>query len=722
MPTPARLQAYQLIQSRAAVATPPVEPLEDLWASDVFTLDRMKSALPKAVFKSIQRSIKEGSKLDTSVADTVAQAMKDWATSRGALYYAHVFYPLTNLTAEKHDGFIAPQGDGSVISEFTGKLLVQGEPDGSSFPNGGIRSTFEARGYTAWDVTSPAYLMETPNGLTLCIPTVFVSWTGEALDKKTPLLRSNASLNRQAQRLLRLLGESEIAPVNSSCGAEQEYFLVDAAFTALRPDLQLAGRTLFGAPPAKGQQFDDHYFGAIPERVQVFMQDVERQLYRLGIPAKTRHNEVAPGQFEIAPFFEAANVATDHQQLTMTVLKSTAKKHGFTCLLHEKPFAGVNGSGKHVNWSLGNATQGNLLDPGDTPHQNLQFLLFCGAVIRGVHCYGPLMRAAIATASNDHRLGANEAPPAIISVYLGSQLEDVYNQIRSGQLTGSASKALMSLGIDTLPDLNRDPGDRNRTSPFAFTGNRFEFRAVGSGQSVAGPLVVLNTILADSLQWIADQLEAQLQSGTSLEEAAFAVLKSTMESHGAVVFGGDGYSAEWHRLAVEERGLENLRTSADALPVLERPQVRELFERQGVLTPVELESRFEVYAEQYLLAIAVEAKLALRLARTQVYPAAMTFLQRLSSGLRQQQELGFKTPDTIATTTAGLIQQLVAGCDALEEALQQAPHDVPGHLRHSADVLLPQMLQLRAAVDGLEAVIDDDLWPLPTYQEMLFMR
>jgi glutamine synthetase len=487
MPAPARLQAYQHIQARTAVATPPLEPLEELWASDVFTLDRMKSALPKAVFKSIQRSIKEGSKLDTSVSDTVAQAMKDWATSRGALYYAHVFYPLTNLTAEKHDGFIAPQGDGTVISEFTGKLLVQGEPDGSSFPNGGIRSTFEARGYTAWDVTSPAYLMETPNGMTLCIPTVFVSWTGEALDKKTPLLRSNASLNRQAQRLLRLLGETEIAPVNSSCGAEQEYFLVDAAFTALRPDLQLAGRTLFGAPPAKGQQFDDHYFGAIPERVQVFMQDVERQLYRLGIPAKTRHNEVAPGQFEIAPFFEAANVATDHQQLTMTILKSTAKKHGFTCLLHEKPFAGVNGSGKHVNWSLGNATQGNLLDPGDTPHQNLQFLLFCGAVIRGVHCFGPLMRAAIATASNDHRLGANEAPPAIISVYLGSQLEDVYNQIRSGQLTGSASKALMSLGIDTLPDLNRDPGDRNRTSPFAFTGNRFEFRAVGPiGGGAAG--------------------------------------------------------------------------------------------------------------------------------------------------------------------------------------------------------------------------------------------
>ncbi|MFN9661282.1 MAG: glutamine synthetase III, partial [Cyanobacteriota bacterium] len=434
MPSPARLQATRSILERPAVPVEPAAPLESLWASDVFGLETMKSALPKDVFKSIQRSIRLGSKLDLGVADTVAQAMKEWASARGALYYAHVFYPLTNLTAEKHDGFISPQADGKAIAEFSGKLLVQGEPDGSSFPNGGLRTTFEARGYTAWDVTSPAWLMRTANGVTLCIPTVFVSWTGEALDKKTPLLRSNAAMNREAQRLLRLLGETDIAPVNSSCGAEQEYFLVDAALTALRPDLQLAGRTLFGAPPAKGQQFDDHYFGAIPERVQVFMQDVERQLYRLGIPAKTRHNEVAPGQFEIAPYFEAANVATDHQQLTMTVLKATAKKHGFTCLLHEKPFAGINGSGKHVNWSIGNATQGNLLDPGHTPHDNMQFLLFCGAVIRGVHKYGPLLRSVVATAGNDHRLGANEAPPAIISVYLGSQLEDVFNQIRDGEL------------------------------------------------------------------------------------------------------------------------------------------------------------------------------------------------------------------------------------------------------------------------------------------------
>ncbi|MEY3462862.1 MAG: hypothetical protein RLZZ468_640, partial [Cyanobacteriota bacterium] len=434
----------------------------------------------------------------------------------------------------------------------------------------------------------------------------------------------------------------------------------------------------------------------------------------------TRHNEVAPGQFEIAPFFEAANVATDHQQLTMTVLKATARKHGFTCLLHEKPFAGVNGSGKHVNWSIGNSTQGNLLDPGKTPHANLQFLLFCAAVIRGVHCYGPLMRAAIATASNDHRLGANEAPPAIISVYLGSQLEDVFNQIRSGRLEGSAETALMSLGVDTLPDLNKDPGDRNRTSPFAFTGNRFEFRAVGSGQSVAGPLVVLNTILADSLQWISDLLEAQLASGAPLEEAAFAVLRRTMNDHGAVVFGGDGYSSEWHRIAVEERGLENLRTSADALPVLQRPEIRDLFDRQGVLSAVELESRFEVYSEQYILAIEVEARLALRIARTQVYPAAMAYLSTLASSLHDQEAIGLQPDRTLALTLASHTQQLLSQCSALEQAIQHPPHE--GHVRHCADTLLPLMGEIRTTVDGLEPLMDDGSWPLPTYQEMLFMR
>jgi len=722
MPSAERFAALQTIQRRKPAAVTKPSALHEIWADDVFTLARMKEALPRQVFKSLQKTIREGGAIDPSIADSVANAMKDWATSRGALYYSHVFYPLTNLTAEKHDGFITPKSDGRAITAFTGKLLVQGEPDGSSFPNGGLRSTFEARGYTAWDATSPAWLMRTPNGVTLCIPTVFVSWTGEALDKKTPLLRSNAAVNRQAKRVLQLLGETEIAPINSSCGAEQEYFLVDNALMALRPDLQLSGRSLFGAPPAKGQQFDDHYFGAIPERVQVFMQDVEDQLYRLGVPAKTRHNEVAPGQFEIAPVHEAANVATDHQQLIMTVLKSTAKKHGFTCLLHEKPFAGVNGSGKHVNWSIGNSTQGNLLDPGSTPHENMQFLLFCGAVIRGVHQYGPLMRAAIATASNDHRLGANEAPPAIISVYLGSQLEDVFNQIKGGQLKSSATGGMMRLGIDSLPEFPKDAGDRNRTSPFAFTGNRFEFRAVGSGQSVAGPLVVLNTVLADSLAWIADQLEARTAKGESVEKASMAVLQQITQENGNVIFGGDGYSSEWHELAVKERGLENLRTTADALPVLQRPAIRDLFSRHNVLSPVELESRYEVYAEQYCLAIEVEARLAVRIARTQLYPAVSAYLGELAGSLQEQEAIGLNPSKALAQQIAGLNQQLLDRAAVLETALGNAPHGAEAHMRHCADQLMVRMGELREAADALEGLVDDTAWPLPTYQEMLFVR
>ncbi len=596
-----RLQATYEITNREPMPPKAPEPLENLWATDVFNLAKMQAGLPKAVFKSLKQTIKTGSELDPTVADAVAAAMKDWAIKKGALYFSHVFYPLTGLSAEKHDGFIMPDSDGAAITEFTGSLLVKGEPDGSSFPNGGIRGTFEARGYTAWDVTSPAYIMNTDNGKTLCLPTVFISWTGEALDKKTPLLRSNAAMDKAARRVLSLLGETEIAPVNSSCGAEQEYFLVDTNFAVQRPDLLLAGRTLFGKPPAKGQEFDDHYFGAIPERVQVFMQDVEEQLYKLSIPAKTRHNEVAPGQFEIAPYFETANVAADHQQLLMTILKATAKRHGLTCLLHEKPFAGINGSGKHVNWSIGNATQGNLLDPGKTPHENIQFLLFCGAVIRGAHKFGPLLRAVIASAGNDHRLGANEAPPAIMSVYLGSQLEDVFEQISKGALTGSKDGGIMNVGLPTIPTFNKDAGDRNRTSPFAFTGNRFEFRAVGSNQSVAGPLIAMNTMLADSLNWIADKLEAEISGGAALNVAILKVLKEVMDEHGNVVFGGDGYSSEWHRMAVEERGLRNIPTTADALPVFKDSDIIKLFEDTGVLTPVELKSRFGVYAEQYVL-------------------------------------------------------------------------------------------------------------------------
>ncbi len=718
-----RVQAISQVTDRKPLPSKLPQRLEALWATDVFTLSKMQASLPKDVFKSVKNTILTGGKLDVSIASAVAAAMKDWATSKGALYYAHVFYPMTNATAEKHDGFISVQSDGSVITEFTGKVLVQGEPDGSSFPNGGLRSTFEARGYTAWDVTSPAYVMETDNGVTLCIPTVFISWTGEALDKKTPLLRSISSMSKAATRVLKLLGHTEVAPVNSSCGAEQEYFLVDAHFAHSRPDLLLTGRTLFGKPAAKGQQFDDHYFGAIPERVQVFMQEVEERMYRLGIPAKTRHNEVAPGQFEIAPFFEAANVASDHQQLIMTLLKSTAKKHGFVCLLHEKPFAGINGSGKHVNWSVGNATQGNLLDPGDTPHANMQFLLFCGAVIRGVHKYGALLRAVVATASNDHRLGANEAPPAIISVYLGSQLEKVFDQISQGRIEGSDAPGLMDLGVDTLPVFPKDPGDRNRTSPFAFTGNRFEFRAVGSNQSVSGPLVAMNTILADSLTWVADNLESRMKAGEDLNTAAEGVLKEIMDKHRNVIFGGNGYSPEWHKMAVEERGLANLRTTADALPVLKADYIEELFTRMGVFTPVELESRFDVYAEQYLLAIEVEAKLVVSMAKTIIYPAAVRYLSELSLAISNAAAIGIEINKENAQTVSNLIKLMMDSVGKLSEAIAKHDFDsIEEHMQYSAQTIRPLMDKVREYADTLEGEVADNFWPLPTYQEMLFVK
>ncbi|HIK44414.1 MAG TPA: glutamine synthetase III [Leptolyngbyaceae cyanobacterium M65_K2018_010] len=717
-----RAQAITSIANRPKVPVGPPGRLEDLWAKDVFSLSKMQECLPKSVFRSLQKTIQTGAPLDVSVADVVAVAMKDWAISKGALYYSHMFYPLTNATAEKHDGFISVQSDGSVISEFSGKVLVQGEPDGSSFPNGGIRSTFEARGYTAWDVTSPAFVMETENGVTLCIPTVFVSWTGEALDKKTPLLRSNAAMSKAATRVLKLLGHTEVAPVNSSCGAEQEYFLVDANFASVRPDLLLAGRTLFGRPPAKGQQFDDHYFGAIPERVQVFMQDVEEKLYRLGIPAKTRHNEVAPGRFEIAPFFEAANVASDHQQLMMTVLRNTAKKHGFVCLLHEKPFAGVNGSGKHVNWSVGNSTQGNLLDPGDTPHANAQFLVFCGAVIRGVHKYGPLLRAVIASASNDHRLGANEAPPAIISIYLGTQLQDVFDQIAQGEVKGSQGKGVMNLGVDTLPVFPKDPGDRNRTSPFAFTGNRFEFRAVGSGQSVAGPLVAMNTILADSLNWMADQLEAKLSSGVELNLAIHDILRDVIRDHGAIIFNGNGYSAEWHEMAVKERGLPNLRTTADALPVLREQYIEDLFAKEKVLTPVELGSRFEAYSEQYIQHIEVEAKLVVSMAKTIIYPAAARYLAELAQTIDGLKGIGLEFGQDSAVKVADLTQSMMASVSNLEDMLTKHFMSIEEHMQFCAQTIRPLMDEVRGYADALEGEVADDLWPLPTYQEMLFIK
>ncbi|MEL6440432.1 MAG: glutamine synthetase III [Cyanobacteria bacterium J06621_8] len=718
-----RTQAIYQVTHREAVSVQPPEPLENMWATDVFSLSKMQACLPKAVYKSLKKTIQSDAKLDPSVADIVAAAMKDWAMSKGALYYAHVFYPMTNGTAEKHDAFISVQSDGSVISEFSGKTLIKGEPDGSSFPNGGIRSTFEARGYTAWDVTSPAYVMETDNGVTLCIPTVFVSWTGEALDKKIPLLRSIEAMDQAAKKVLQLLGYEDVAAVSSTCGAEQEYFLVDAAFANSRPDLLLAGRTLFGKAPAKGQQFDDHYFGAIPERVQVFMQEVERKMYRLGIPAKTRHNEVAPGQFELAPYFETADAAADHQQLTMTILRNTAKKHGFVCLLHEKPFAGINGSGKHVNWSVGNATQGNLLDPGDNPHENIQFLTFCAAVIRGVYQYAPLLRAVVATASNDHRLGANEAPPAIISVYLGTQLEDVFEQIQKGELTGSLPSSVMDLGVSSLPTFTKDSGDRNRTSPFAFTGNRFEFRAVGSSQSVAGPLIAMNTILADSLSWIADKIESEVAAGAELNPTVFSIIKEIMTDCGAVVFGGDGYSAEWHRMAVEDRGLANLPTTADALPYLKDQGIVELFTKTGVLSPTELESRFEVYAEQYIMSVEVEAQLVVDIAKTLIYPAAVEYVTKLATAVGSFQDLGLNFNYAIAKKAGALTNSLVEMIDKLENALEKEDFSsTEEHMQYFAQTVLPLMSEIRECADGLEGEVADELWPLPKYQEMLFIK
>ncbi|MGD1865090.1 MAG: glutamine synthetase III [Phormidesmis sp.] len=718
-----RAQAIYEITNREAIIPKAPEKLEDLWAANVFDLSKMKASLPKDVFKSLKKTIQTGQKLDPSIANTVASAMRDWAISKGAMYYAHVFYPLTGATAEKHDGFIEPQGNGEVISEFAGKLLIQGEPDGSSFPNGGIRDTFEARGYTGWDVTSPAYVLETEQGATLCIPTVFISWTGEALDKKTPLLRSISVVDKAANRLLKLLGNAEVAPVSSSCGAEQEYFLIDSNFANARPDLLLAGRTLFGKAPAKGQQFDDHYFGAIPARVQAFMHDVEEKLYKLGIPAKTRHNEVAPGQFEIAPVYESANVASDHQQMIMTTLRDTAKSHGFICLLHEKPFAGINGSGKHVNWSIGNSTQGNLLDPGDTPENNMQFLAFCGAVIRGVHMYGPLMRAVIANASNDHRLGANEAPPAIMSVYLGSQLEDIFNQIKDGNLSGSSHKGEMQLGVDTLPPLTKDAGDRNRTSPFAFTGNRFEFRAVGSSQSVSGPLIALNTMMADSLTWIADQLEGKLSGGGDLGSSVQAVLKDVMDKHGAAVFGGNGYSDEWHKEAVEQRGLLNIPTTADALPYLQSDSIKQLFSSTGVLSERELESRYEVYAEQYILSIDVEAKLVSDMAKTVIYPAVMRHLNESAGAIANLSDIGISIDKTPVEKVSGLAKELLDGANELEAACNK--HDfgsTEDHMQFCAGSIRDLMGKVRDAADTLEGEVADDLWPLPTYEEMLFIK
>ncbi len=698
-------------------------PTQELFNANVFSKSAMKERLPKSVFKSLANTIDTGATLDPSIADVVAAAMKDWAIEKGATHYAHVFFPLTGATAEKHDSLLSPDGDGAAIAEFSGNQLIQGEPDGSSFPTGGIRQTFEARGYTIWDVTSPAYILENPNGTTLCIPTAFVSWTGEALDKKTPVLRSMQALNTQAQRILALFGHTDGALVSSTAGPEQEYFLIDQNFFYARPDLINAGRTLFGAAPPKGQEFDDHYFGAIPDRVLACMLEVEREAFKLGIPVKTRHNEVAPGQYEIAPLFEFANVATDHQQLLMTTMRKVAEKYGMVCLTHEKPFAGVNGSGKHVNFSMGSSSQGNLLDPGESPHENAQFLCFCAAVIRAVHKFQGLLRSVVASAGNDHRLGANEAPPAILSIFLGDQLTDVFNQIKAGTAESSLPAGSMTVGVDVLPPLPKHAGDRNRTSPFAFTGNRFEFRAVGANQSIAGPLVAMNTIVAESLDYCATKLEEATGGDSSkLNPALQSLLSEIMNEAGSIIFNGDGYSDEWHAEA-EKRGLLNLKTTADALPALEEPAVKDLFSKYNVLSERELESRYETYSEQYCMTINVEASLTSEIGRTMIYPAAVRYIGELASAKNAVEAAGGSLGNSVLTTIASKVDELASALDALDAVKDEEGGDSAAtQIRYACDTVIPAMNAVREVADVLEGLVADDLWPLPTYQEMLFIK
>jgi glutamine synthetase len=717
-----RLQAINEVEAYVppAISFDPAEAPGEIFGANVFTLAEMRLRLPKSVYKSVVATIEKGAKLDPAIADSVASVMKDWALSKGATHYAHVFYPMTGLTAEKHDSFLEPVGDGQTLAEFAGKTLIQGEPDASSFPSGGLRSTFEARGYTGWDVTSPAYILENPNGNTLCIPTVFVSMTGEALDYKTPLLRSQQAMGAQAERILKLFGHEDFDHIVSFCGPEQEYFLIDRHFFLARPDLINAGRTLFGAKPPKGQEFDDHYFGAIPDRVLGFMMDTERELFKLGIPAKTRHNEVAPGQFEIAPMFERANIAADHQQLLMTTFKTIAKKHGMECLFHEKPFAGVNGSGKHVNFSLGNAQFGSLLVPGDTPHENAQFLVFCAAVIRAVHEFSGLLRVSVASATNDHRLGANEAPPAIISIFLGDQLADVFEQIAKGAATSSKGKGSMIIGVDTLPVLPTDPGDRNRTSPFAFTGNRFEFRAPGSGQTINVPMIILNTIMADSLDYMATWLEKAVGHGEDFDMAVQKLLTEIITEHGAVVFNGDGYSENW-QIEAAERGLPNLKTTLDAIPELVTPEAIEVFEKYGVFNSRELHSREEVRYEMYALTVNVEAKLTLEVGSTVILPAAIRYQTELASNVATLKAAGMKPDLTLLEAVSTPISELTTALRALTTAMGEHGGDSAAEEAAHAQSLLGFMDAVREAADILEGVVADDLWPLPTYQEMLYI-
>lgn len=695
----------------------------DIFACNVFDERAMRERLPRGVFKSLHKTITFGERLDPAIADTVASAMKDWAIEKGATHFTHIFYPLTGQTAEKHDSFLMPDGNGGVIAEFSGSTLIRGEPDASSFPSGGLRSTFEARGYTAWDVTSPAYIMENPNGTVLCIPTMFLSWTGVALDKKTPLLRSNQAVNRQAQRVLKLFDIHCDLPVQSYAGLEQEYFLIDHNFNFARPDIQIAGRSLFGAKPAKGQEFSDQYFGVIPQRVLSCMMEVERELYKLGVPVRTRHNEAAPSQYEIAPLYEPSNLAVDHNHIIMATLRNVAKHYGLKCLLHEKPFSGVNGSGKHVNYSLGNEKIGSLFDPGETPHANAKFLVFCCCMIRAAHKYGPLLRACVASASNDHRLGAHEAPPAIMSIFLGDQLTEVLEAFRAGRPENAAQKnrPALNLGVDTLPPLPADPGDRNRTSPIAFTGNRFEFRAVGSGQSAAGAITALNVMMADSLGYAADWLEREMGKGVHFNAAVESFIGHVMDEHSPVIFNGDGYSEIWQKEA-ERRGLPNLRSTPEALMALTSPEVVDLYETSGVLSRDELKARQDIYLEQYCKTLNTEATLVIRIGRTIIYPAAIRYQGELALTAARMKELNEDFNREMLSAVSNNAHKFYDILKELENILEQT-HKLgytPEAAKKYCDEILPLMEKARSYADILETVVADDLWALPNYQEILF--
>ena len=685
---------------------------EAIYGQYVFHEEAQREYLAKPIFRNLRQTIDGHEPFDPGIVDAVAHGVKEWALAHGATHYTHWFVPMTGATAEKHDSFLTPMGEGRTIAEFSGQNLVQGEPDASSFPSGGIRATFEARGYTAWDVTSPIFLQVEPNGVTLTIPTAYVSFTGEALDHKIPLLRSQEALGRQALRILRWFGNSTATRVLTAIGPEQEYFLVDRRLAEHRPDLVLTGRTLFGAPSPKGQELEDQYFGPIRERILAFMMDLDRELWRLGIPAKTRHNEVAPGQFEMAPVYEPTSVGSDHNMVVISTMRRLALQHGLMLLIHEKPFAGINGSGKHNNWSMATDEGENLLDPGNDPHANAQFLAFLMAVIQAVDTHADLIRASIADAGNDHRLGANEAPPAIMSIFLGSQLEDIVDQLGRGEASASKKGGSVELGVTSLPVLPRDATDRNRTSPFAFTGNKFEFRAVGSSAPIYWPQTVLNTAVADAIEGLADKLD-KLEPGDF--DGLTRILSETVKRHRKILFEGNNYSEEWHSEAAK-RGLPNNRTTVDALPALTTKKALAVFSRLGVLSERELTARAEINWERYVKVSNIEASCALDMARTMILPAAVRYLGQLSAAGSS------KGVAAVARKLVAEVDDLVTAIDTLEHA-QHAAHEA-GSLQAEAkafcDKVIPAQEALRAVADALEILVADDLWPMPKYRELLF--